>query len=66
MLYICTKFRENVTKGYRVTERASFSKRHNSVKNVGGVAILNLCTSFDHALYLYQVLQRYPIRFQRY
>ena len=31
-------------------------KRHNSVKNVGGVTILNLCTSSDCALYLYEVL----------
>ena len=31
-----------------------FAKGHNSVKNVGGVMILSLCTSFDNALYLYQ------------
>ena len=31
------------------------SKGNNSVKNVGGVTVLNLCTSSDHAIHLYQV-----------
>ena len=31
------------------------SKGHNSVKNVGGVSVLVLCTSSDDGLYLYQV-----------
>ena len=31
------------------------SKGHNSVKNVGGVMILFLCTSSDDGLYLYKV-----------
>ena len=31
------------------------SKGHNSVKNVGGVSVLVLCTSSDDVLYLYQV-----------
>ena len=31
------------------------SKSHNSVKNVGGVMVLVLCTSSDDGLYLYQV-----------
>ena len=31
------------------------SKGHNSIKNVGGVTILLLCTSSDKGLYLYQV-----------
>ena len=31
------------------------SKGHNSVKNVGGVTILVLCTSSDNDLYLYKV-----------
>ena len=31
------------------------SKGNNSTKNVGGVAVFNLCTSSDHALYLCQV-----------
>ena len=30
-------------------------KGNNSAKNVGGVKILNLCTSSGHALYLCQV-----------
>ena len=31
------------------------SKGNNSAKNVGGVTVVNLCTSSDHALHLYQV-----------
>ena len=31
------------------------SKGHNSVKNVGGVSVLILCTLSDDGLYLYQV-----------
>ena len=31
------------------------SKGNNSAKNVGGVNVVNLCTSFGHALYLCQV-----------
>ena len=30
-------------------------KGHNSVKNVGGITVLVLCTSSDNGLYLYQV-----------
>ena len=29
---------------------------NNSAKNVGGVIVVNLCTSSGHALYFYQVL----------
>ena len=32
------------------------TKGNNSAKNVGGVTVVNLCTSPGHALYLYQVL----------
>ena len=32
------------------------SKGHDSVKNVGGVTVLFLCTSSDDGLYFYQVL----------
>ena len=32
-----------------------FTKGHNSVKSVGGVKVLVLCTLSDNALYLYQV-----------
>ena len=31
-----------------------FAKGHNSVKNLGGVMVLVLFTSFDDAIYLYQ------------
>ena len=31
------------------------SKGNNSAKNVGGVTVVNLCPSSDHALYLCQV-----------
>ena len=31
------------------------SKGNNSAKNVGGVTVVNLCTSSDRALYLCQV-----------
>ena len=31
------------------------SKGHNSVKNVGGVSVLVLCTLSDDGLYLHQV-----------
>ena len=60
MLYICTKFHENISKGFRVTELtqfliSKFSKRHRSVENIGGVMILVLNIFSDHALYLYKV-----------
>ena len=32
---------------------------YNSVKSVGGVTVLVLCTLSDNALYLYQVLPKY-------
>ena len=32
------------------------TKGNNSAKNVGGVTIVNLCTSSGHTLYLYQLL----------
>ena len=32
------------------------TKENNSAKNVGGVNVVNLCTSSVHALYLCQVL----------
>ena len=31
------------------------TKGNNSAKNVGGVTVVNLCTSSGHALYFYQV-----------
>ena len=60
MLYICTKFHENISKGFRVTGLthfliSKFSKRHRSVENIGGVMILVFNIFSDHALYLYKV-----------
>ena len=45
MLYICTKFHENISEGFRVTGLtqfliSKFSKRHRSVENIGGAMIL--------------------------
>ena len=41
-------------------------KGNNSAKNVGGVTVVNLCTSSGHALYFYQVLWHYLKRYQGY
>ena len=38
---------------------SKFTKEHNSVKTVDGVMVLNLHTSSDGALYLYQVSRKY-------
>ena len=43
-----------------------FTKGHNSVKSVGVVRILVLCTLSDNALSLYQVLPKYLKGFQSY
>ena len=42
------------------------TKGNNSAKNVGGVTVVNLCTSSGHALYFYQVLLNYLERYQSY
>ena len=42
------------------------TKRNNSAKNVGGVTVVDLCTSSGHALYFYQVLWNYLKRYQSY
>ena len=60
MLYICTKFHENILKGFRVIERTRFPIVHfsmgtNSVKNVSGVMVPVLCLLSNVALYLYTV-----------
>ena len=60
MLYISTKFCEIILNGIKVIERTRFLVRklqrgNNSAKNVGGVTVVNLCTSSGHALYLCQV-----------
>ena len=69
MLYICTKFHENISKGVRVIEQTpkqKFTKGHTlSIENVGGVAVLVLCISFDDSLYFYQVWRKYLKGFLR-
>ena len=42
------------------------TKGNNSAKNVGGVTVVNLCTSSGHALYFYQVLWNYLEPYQSY
>ena len=42
------------------------TKGNNSARNVGGVTVVNLCTSSDHALYFYLVLWNYLERYQSY
>ena len=46
VIYICTKFHENILDGIEVIERTifmgKFSKGHNSVKNEGEVTVLVL------------------------
>ena len=61
MLYIYTKYHENISKGFRVMEGldfqySEFSKGHNSVKYVGRSTVIALCISSNHALYLYKVV----------
>ena len=60
MVYICKKFHENILHGIKVIERTRFQSEKfqraiYSVKNVGGVSVLVLCTLSDDDLYLYQV-----------
>ena len=54
MLYICIKFHESIfselLRGL-VFRNSGFSKGHNSVKNLGKVMVLVLCTSSDDAFY---------------
>ena len=71
LLNICTKFQENISKGFQSYWADTicilkFAKEHNSVKIVGGVMVLVLSTLSDNALYLYQVLPKYLIGFQSY
>ena len=42
------------------------TKGNDSAKNVGGVTVVNLCTSSGHALYFYQVLWNYLEWYQSY
>ena len=69
MLYIC--FHKNMSKGSRVTKQTQFPKRkisrgHTSIKNVGKVIVLVLCTSSNDTLYLYQVSGKHFKGFQSY
>ena len=71
MLYISTKFCEIISNGIKVIEWTTISilkitKGNNSAKNVGGVTVVNLCTSSGHALYFYQALCHYLKRYQSY
>ena len=45
-------------------EWSQFTNGRNSIKTVNGVIVLNLCTSSDDALYLYQVSRKYLKGFQ--
>ena len=56
MLYICTKFKENIFFHFKVIERKKNSllkitKGHKSVKSVGRVANIYLCILSGHALH---------------
>ena len=59
MVYICTKFHENILVGIKVIADTIFTgkvlKGHSSLKNVGGVRIILICMSTDDGFYLYQV-----------
>ena len=60
VVYICTKFHENILNRIKVIVPTRFSytkisKGNNSLKNVGGVMVLFLCTSSDGGLYLNKV-----------
>ena len=55
MLYISTKFCKIISNGIKVIERTRFllkiTKMNNSAKILGGVTVVNLCTSSGHAKY---------------
>ena len=52
MFYICTKFRENIPKGFRVIERTrfllKFTKGLNSLNNVSEITVIVFCMLSDH------------------
>ena len=61
MLYISSKFCDIISNVIKVIERTRFlyGKLQRGIipqKNVGGVTVVNLCTSSGNALYFYQVL----------
>ena len=60
VVYTCIKFHENILNSLKVIKRTFIfigknSKGHSSVKNVGGVTVLFLCTLSDGGLYFYIV-----------
>ena len=58
MLYICTKFHDNISKGFQISRhdfQTEIFKGEKFYKNVNVVMVLVLCTSPDSALYFYQV-----------
>ena len=60
LVYICTKFHENIHEGIKVIEVhtilvGKISKGHNSIKNVDGFTVLFLCILSEGGLYLYKV-----------
>ena len=56
MLYICTKFQENISKAFRVI----------AAKSVGEVMVTDLFTLSDSVSYLFYVLSKYLIGFHSY
>ena len=66
MLYISTKFREMISNGIKFIERTRITKGNNSAKSVGGITVVNFCTSSGHALYLCQVSSNNLERYQSY
>ena len=64
LLYICTKFHENIFDGIKVIGQTRFSleknsKGHNFTKVVGGATVLVLGTLSDTSLFLYPVSRKY-------
>ena len=58
VVYISTKFHENILDGVKVIERTRFLSekfQRGIIQNVDGVSVLVLCTLSDDGLYLYQV-----------
>ena len=62
VLDLCDKRRDLKKKRYEAEGAkeytifiAKFSKGHNSIKNVGGITVLFLCTSSENGLYFYKV-----------
>ena len=62
MLYILQSLRKRLLqfKSYRpdIISVIKISKGYNSIKNIGGVMLLNICTLSDYVLYLYQASRK--------